>query len=292
MSSIAKRGATIGAAILWLVLLGCVVLAPAGAHVGSDVGYYLPLAEGLAHGHAPLLEVPVHYTPLAIAMLSLPALLMERPPFEAYVVTQLAVIVLGALAVVLFSRRTGASWVAAALGAGYFVLCSLYFESSTMLEPFVVVFIAWAMVLAWTPWSRVEGLRWFLVGVLCALAVLCKQQGLFLVAGVGVLVGLNAPPGERLRRLGLVVSGGAAGAGLLVSLVLASKLGALASRWWQACWCSRPRPSCSERQPFEARGTSRRACSPRPRWRAFPRCSSRTPITWSWRFRSRPRWRR
>jgi hypothetical protein len=221
--------------VVWILLILCLIFAPSNSFIGNDVAYYLPLADKIGQGQWPLIDIPVHYSPLSIAILAIPNLFVVKPTYELYSLVQGIVVLLGATLTYLSLRYTQTSKTAALWGAAYYMFGGFYLELSIMLEVYVSLFVAASLVVLNRPnFLNHDWLRFALSGFFASLAVLSKQQGVFLVVGLGVIVFFQEPK-LRVTRILAFCCGGGIGLAILVFIIARARLGheaALASLTW------------------------------------------------------------
>jgi hypothetical protein len=199
---------------LWLtVVVALYILAMSAAQVAQplsrDEGAFLTIAQEILHGGLPYRDAFDHKGPgIYYLLATLLALGQPLGLMGQIIVVRLGVVaanVLTAFGILLIGRRWWRPGVGVLAALLWLVALPLYEGYFALTEPFAVVCLVWAVVVAGQPSSRPPAVTALLAGVLVGVSSVFQQSTIVGVAGVAVVA--VAAVGSRWTGRWLVLRG-------------------------------------------------------------------------------------
>lgn len=174
--------------------------------VSCDAGYYLSIARDIAHGKVLFVDIYNTYAPFLFYYFSVFFKLFPSISYEGLLCAQILIEVTGGLAFYFIARKlVNEKWVAVT-GALLFLIAMFHNEGyHIMLEPLVVTFTLWALVVMFYYNSTTSRI---LTGVLIGCAFLSKQYGMLgLGAGLVYILLQEKSIADKLRNSAALIIG-------------------------------------------------------------------------------------
>jgi hypothetical protein len=158
--------------LLSAILITSVFFSVYFAWISADAPYYISVGRDVSEGKVLFRDVVDHYTPLVSVLFSYVYTVYDNPPFTAFVVVHLSVIVLSSWVMFLLLRNIDLSLVKAAIVSIAFCLGVLSSDGNyIILESYSLLFVLLAF------FSLIKDRGYFLAGMLLGCSFLCKQYG-------------------------------------------------------------------------------------------------------------------
>lgn len=219
------RALWVAAGLFGVLVLVVFVRSALHGRIGSDVGYYLPVAERMSEGLWPGRDLAMQYSFLGPAILAFSNwALGAKGTYSFYVAVNLSWLGIGSVLVARIARRLDCPPAVAVIAGLTSALQSVYFEGYTIgVEPYVAAFaLAAVLQVLRAPSTPRPALSFLAAGALGCLSFWSKQYGVLVFPALALGAFQLTTRRERLVALSAIAAGALATHALVAAAALLS----------------------------------------------------------------------